>query len=216
MKQALKTMKKETPNIKKVISKKLPSHFDLVTIGVSTGGPEAIKKIVSTLAPTVSAPIVIIQHMPETFTLSLATRLNQLSPLLVKEAKDGEPLHKGCIYIAPGNYHLMVTHKKRRQLYAKITQTERIHSCRPSYDVLLNSIQELSFIKTLNIVLTGMGSDGLEGMRGLRKENYYCITQSASSSVVYGMARVIDEHQLSDETVDLDEIAKKINQYVRQ
>ncbi len=187
-----------------------PVKVDLVAIGVSTGGPKALARIMPSLSPNLP-PILIVQHMPPLFTRSLASNLNKLCPLTVKEAEDGEPILPGTAYIAPGGRH-MVIRTSNASFKVGLNDLPPENSCRPSVDVLLRSIAAQFHRKALSVILTGMGSDGLSGMKALKRKGVFCIAQDETSCAVYGMPRAIVENGLADEILPLEKIAQRINQ----
>lgn len=158
----------------------------LICIGASTGGTEALKALLMPL-PANMPPILVVQHMPETFTRTFANRLDQLCALHVKEAEHDEPIQAGTVYIAPGHSHLRVSSRGGR-LYTKLSQDEPVNRHRPSVDVLFDSAVGLGS-RALGIILTGMGRDGAQGMLRMRTAGAYTFGQDQGSCVVYGMPR---------------------------
>lgn len=190
--------------------------FGIVCIGVSTGGPNALIKLVSKLPGNFPLPIVTVQHMPANFTATLAEDLNKKSALRIIEATEDMPVTSGTMIIAKGGLH-MVVRKKDRQIVVGLNDSPPENSCRPSADVLFRSVASLyGDTGALSIIMTGMGSDGLAGIKTLKRNKCYCITQSESSCVVYGMPRVVEEAGLSDESVDLDQLAERLVMLVRK
>ncbi len=135
---------------------------ELVAVGASTGGPNALAEIMRSLDARISAPVLIVQHMPPVFTQLLAERLNALTSLTVREAKDGDLIQPGGVWIAPGNYH-MVLMRRGVDLTVRLHQEAPVNSCRPAVDVLFNSVASVIGGRALGVVLTGMGKDGCEG-----------------------------------------------------
>jgi two-component system chemotaxis response regulator CheB len=188
----------------------LPRYFGVCAIGVSTGGPEALSKLVPALIGPFSVPIVCVQHMPPMFTKSLAESLTKKSKIMVVEATEAEELLPGKMYIAPGGHHLVVRQKDGKAV-AGINDGPPENSCRPSVDVLFRSVGAVYGDKgVLAVVLTGMGNDGCSGVRALKRRGCYCITQSEQTCVVYGMPRAVDEAGLSDKSLPLSAIAPEI------
>lgn len=188
----------------------VPDRFAVLTIGVSTGGPEALKKLIPLLPKALPVPVFLVQHMPPTFTKSLAESLDKKSSLQVVEAVEEQIVKPGTVYIAPGGRH-MVVREKGGTVCTGITDGPPENSCRPSVDVLFRSIASVYGSKgILAAVLTGMGADGLKGMRALKRRGCFCITQNEKSCVVYGMPRAVDEAGLSDKSLPLEEIAQEI------
>lgn len=199
----------------------LPSRIDIVGIGVSTGGPNALAEVIPRLAADFPVPVLLVQHMPPLFTASLAEHLNQKSPLSVREAKDGEPILPGQVLIAPGGNHMVVrrrTEGEGRESFPIVGLNENPpeNSCRPSVDVLFRSIAAQYEGNMLAVVMTGMGNDGCEGVRAMKRRGCTCLTQSEASCVVYGMPLAVDEAGLSDEQVPLERLADRINYLVKK
>jgi two-component system chemotaxis response regulator CheB len=161
------------------------SSHTLIAVGASTGGTEAIRTLLQGL-PAHMPPIVIVQHMPEKFTASFATRLNEVCALKVKEAEDGDAILSGTVYIAPGCQHMTVRNVNGK-LVTKIYQGELVNRHRPSVNVLFNSVAELKGKNAIGIILTGMGDDGATGLHAMHERGAYTIAQDEATSVVYGM-----------------------------
>ena len=188
--------------------------MDLVMIAASTGGPAALERVLCRLPATFNKPILVVQHMPDGFTKALADKMNNHSAIRISEAADGSLMRPGLALIAPGGMHMIA----RRGKMVRLNSSEYVNGVRPSADVLFRSVaEEYAGGKILTIVLTGMGSDGMEGIRELKRTTRcYSITQSESSCVVYGMPRSVVESKLSDEVVALDLIANRIDDIVRR
>ena len=182
----------------------------LVAIGTSTGGPKALPEVLTRLPADFAAGIVIVQHMPPGFTKSLATRLDQLSVISVKEAEDGELIKEATAYIAPGDRHLKVT-EKLGKYYVELDDGPKKGPHKPAVDVLMSSLAKLPPRKAIGVIMTGMGSDGCEGIAELKKaNNTYIIAQDEASCVVYGMPRAVIQKKMADEIVPLNQIAQAI------
>jgi two-component system chemotaxis response regulator CheB len=199
----------------------VPQRIDIVAIGVSTGGPNALAELIPRLPADFPVPILLVQHMPPVFTASLAEHLDQRSKVSVREARDGEPVQAGCVYIAPGGKHMVF----RRLPGAGdgmaapiigINENPPENSCRPSVDVLFRSLAAQCEGNMLAVVMTGMGNDGCEGVRAMKRRGCLCLTQSEASCIVYGMPLSVDEAGLSDEQVPLDRLADRIVHLVRK
>ncbi|MGF7057146.1 protein-glutamate methylesterase/protein-glutamine glutaminase [Brassicibacter mesophilus] len=160
----------------------------LIAIGTSTGGPKALQSLIPQIPNEFNGSIVLVQHMPQGFTKSLATRLNSISNINVKEAEDGEKILKGYCYIAPGDNHMTVI-EKNNQLCIKLNKDMPVSGHRPSVDVLMESISVLSCKKLIGIMLTGMGSDGSKGLKKIYDNGGYTIAQDEETCVVYGMPK---------------------------
>jgi two-component system chemotaxis response regulator CheB len=188
---------------------------DLILIASSTGGPVALETIFKELTKEIQIPILVVQHMPREFTNVLAQTLNKKCALTVEEAKEGEVISKGRILIAPGGVHMTVTSVgSLRKVHLR--NSPYVNGVRPAADVLFKSIaQNYPGSRVLTVILTGMGSDGLAGVEELKKNcNCYCMTQSKDSCVVYGMPKSVFEAGLSDEIVELQDIAMRLKQLV--
>ena len=157
----------------------------IIAVGASTGGTEAIRTFLEAL-PAHMPPIVIVQHMPEKFTASFASRLNDTCALRVKEAEDGEIVSAGTVYIAPGGQHMAIQNQHGKTTI-KAFQGELVNRHRPSVNVLFNSVAELKGNHAIGIILTGMGDDGATGMLTMHQRGAHTIAQDEASSVVYGM-----------------------------
>ncbi|MEG2173122.1 MAG: chemotaxis response regulator protein-glutamate methylesterase [Desulfovibrionaceae bacterium] len=179
---------------------------DVVAIGVSTGGPPAVQKMLAALPANFPACILIAQHMPAAFTGPFAKRLDNLCQITVKEAQQGDRLQHGVAYVAPGGQHLMVT---MRGAIPEITITSEPSTAlyKPSVNVLIESVAKHLARKSIGIILTGMGSDGLEGIRQLKAKGGYILAQNEQSCVVYGMPKAIVDAQLADQILDIDHMA---------
>jgi two-component system chemotaxis response regulator CheB len=192
----------------------VPSRIDVVAIGVSTGGPNALAELIPKLPADFPVPIVMVQHMPPVFTTSLAEHLDQHSQVSVREAREGEAIRPGTVLIAPGGKHMVV--RRRDGLVIGLNENPPENSCRPSVDVLFRSLAAHYDGNMLAVVMTGMGSDGCEGVRAMKRRGCRCLTQSEASCIVYGMPLAVDEAGLSDEQVPLDRLADRIVELVRR
>lgn len=185
----------------------------LIVIASSTGGPKALQYIIPKIPKNINASIIIIQHMPSGFTSSLADRLNELSEITVTEAMDRERIETGHVYIAKGGYQLKIVQNGGKYHELRVVDERGKNGLRPCADVLLQSIKKIAFDKVICIVMTGMGNDGLEGIRQLKQcKNTYVITQDRKTSTVYGMPKAIVEAGLSDKTIPLNKISDVIIQ----
>jgi len=182
---------------------------DLVAIGVSTGGPPAVQKVLSVLPQDFPAGILIAQHMPAAFTGPFAKRLDGVCQITVKEAEDGERLQTGVAYVAPGGKHLRIDQKISR-IDVRVVEEPREALYKPSASVLFDAVASGVGRRALGVVLTGMGSDGLEGMRVLKAKGGRALAQSDSTCVVYGMPKAIVDAGLADEIVDIDDMGEAI------
>lgn len=202
--------------IKTVSTGKFNLKPEILLIGSSTGGPNALKAVLSRFSPKIDVPVLIVQHMPPMFTNELAKMLDRECPLKVKEAEEGEVIQKGVCYIAPGDYH-MEAKKEGEDLVIRLNQNPQVNFVRPAADVLFDSIAPVYKGRALTLVLTGMGFDGREGARGLRKHDAPVIIQDEATSVVWGMPGAIYEAGLHTHIGPLTELGQLVNQFfIRQ
>lgn len=187
----------------------------LVVIGISTGGPRALETLLPGFSKDLSCPILIVQHMPPGFTESLAQSLNAMSSLEVAEAKSGELLTPGRVLIAPGGRHMELAPVSAGDgsLLISLHDGAPRNECKPSVDVLLDSVRAHFHGNILAGIMTGMGSDGCQGVAKLKARGAYCIAQSEASCVVYGMPRAVCEAGHADETVPLRKFARRIEEW---
>ncbi len=185
-----------------------PRQFSLVMIGTSTGGPMALQTVLTRLPANFPAPLVLIQHMPATFTGAFAERLNGLCQIEVREAKDGDQLRPGLALLAPGGRQMMID--KRGGGSVRIFEGDERLNYKPCVDVTFGSAAKVYPGKTLAVVLTGMGSDGREGARLLKDTGSVVWAQDEASSVIYGMPMAIAKANLADEIISLDHVADKL------
>jgi two-component system chemotaxis response regulator CheB len=183
--------------------------FDLVAIGVSTGGPPAVQKVLSGLPGNFPVPILIAQHMPATFTGPFAARLDGLCALTVKEAEPAERVKAGHVYICPGGKHLRLENRGGT-LTAVVTEEPKEALYKPSANVLMETVGLVLGRRALCVMLTGMGNDGLEGAKVLKAKGGRAIAQNEASCVVYGMPKAIVDANLADEIVDINDMAATI------
>ena len=187
----------------------LPAPVQLVAIGVSTGGPDALARLLPSLPANLSVPVLIAQHMPPIFTSLLAARLSAKSALPVQECVSGEPLTPGCVVIAPGDFH-MVLQREDGVVLLKTHQGPKENFCRPSVDVLFQSVASIFGARALAVVLTGMGQDGFKGCETLRAAGARVYVQDEASSVVWGMPGFVARGGLADKILPLDQIGAEI------
>ena len=199
-------------NINRAVSSmKATDKFDLVAIASSTGGPQALRTCIPMLPKGLKVPVIITQHMPKGFTASLAERINETANLEVCEASDREVLQNDHVYIAPGGKHLEIKMNPSGKMMCSLSDAPAIGNLKPCADVMYRSLGSLPIKNILCVVLTGMGSDGTEGISYLSSvKNVYCITQSADTCVVYGMPKSADVAGLSNESAPINEMAKAI------
>lgn len=190
-------------------------NIQIIAIGISTGGPNALRQVFASIDKELPQPIVVVQHMPPGFTKEFASSLDKICPLEVKEAEDGDLIKPGRILIAPGGKHLVVE-KRSLAAVAKIIDTEPQSGHKPSVDVLFGSVAKEYQNHALGIIMTGMGKDGAENITKLYTEGSRTIGQDEASSVVYGMPRVAWEMGGVMEQVGLDNMAAAINRYGKE
>ncbi len=179
---------------------------DVVAVGVSTGGPPAVQKVLSALPADFPACILIAQHMPAAFTGPFAKRLDNVSKITVSEAQHGDKIKPGHAYVAPGGKHMML--QMRGALPEVAITTEPASALyKPSATVLMESVGKAIGRKALGVMLTGMGSDGLEGMKVLKERGGYVLAQNEQSCVVYGMPKAVVDAGLADQVLDIDHMA---------
>jgi len=193
----------------------ISTSIEIIALGVSTGGPNALQTVIPHLPADLPVPIVAVQHMPPLFTASLAERLDRDSKIRVVEAQDGMFLEAGTMYLAPGGKH-MVIHRVENRIKTRLTDTAPVNSCRPSVDVLFQSVEECHAGKVLSVILTGMGSDGANAVASLRSKGAYSIIQDEATSVVWGMPGAVSAAGNADETIPLQAIAGRIAQIVQE
>lgn len=182
--------------------------YRLVAIGTSTGGPVALQRVLTKLPENFPAPIVLIQHMPATFTKAFAERLDKLCRIRVKEAEDGDILHPGLALLAPGGKQMMVDGRGTVRI---LPGDERLNY-KPSVDVTFGSAAKAFQDKVLAVVLTGMGADGREGARLLKQSGSQVWTQDEASCVIYGMPMAVFKADLSDAVYSLDDIGQRLTE----
>ncbi|UTC58575.1 chemotaxis response regulator protein-glutamate methylesterase [Treponema sp. OMZ 305] len=192
-----------------------PGKLEIIAIGISTGGPNALREVFAELDPNLPQPIVVVQHMPPGFTYEFANSLNKICPLEVKEAQEGDLVKPGRILIAQGGKHLMVE-KKPLGVIAHISDAPPQSGHRPSADVLFASVAEQFQNRALGIIMTGMGKDGAASLTRLYQEGSRTIGQDEASAIVYGMPRVAYEMGGVMEQVSLSNMASVINRYGRE
>jgi two-component system chemotaxis response regulator CheB len=190
------------------------ARVDLVAIGASTGGPNALAEIFAALPAEFPVPMVVVQHMPPMFTQMLAERLSKNSKIPTVEAKAGMELAAGKAWIAPGDYHLIVA-RDGSHVRTKIHQEPAENACRPAVDPLLRSVAGVYGRNTLSVILTGMGQDGLRGCEAVRAAGGQVLVQDEASSVVWGMPGFVARAGLADKVLPLSLMAGEIVRRVR-
>jgi two-component system, chemotaxis family, protein-glutamate methylesterase/glutaminase len=199
-----------------LVSKRVPLPEKVLTlkrvvvIGCSTGGPRALTEIIPLLPRDLSAGVIVVQHMPQKFTASLAERLNAVSEIRVVEAKNGDKVVPGVVYIAPGDFHMLVG----RGDTVYLNQDPHWHGVRPSVDILMKSVAKLYGKKSVGVVLTGMGVDGREGVIEIKGAGGTVYAEHESTCVVYGMPRAAVETGCVDRVLVLHKVADELIQLV--
>jgi len=191
---------------KQFIGSKAPVIEKIIAIGTSTGGPRALQRVIPYLPGDLPAAVVVVQHMPQGFTRSLASRLNDISEMTVKEAEDNELMKAGYVYIAPGDRHLLLS-KRGKDIILLLDDSDPVSGHRPSFDKMLFSISELEQDNILGVIMTGMGTDGSKGLKVLKEKlGIKIIAQDKQSCIVYGMPRTVIEMGIVDQVVPLEQI----------
>lgn len=190
------------------------SRADIVVLGISTGGPQALRRLMPLFPADFSVPIAIVLHMPVGYTALYAEKLNELCALEVREAKEGDVLRPGVVLIAPAGRHLVLSRKPDGQIVAGLTvhPLDKIH--RPSVDVLFRSAADVYHDRVLAVVMTGMGDDGREGAAWIKAQGGTVLTEAEKSCVIYGMPRSVVEAGLSDAAFGLSEMARAITEHI--
>lgn len=200
------------------ISIKAPSSSDgfkednIIAIGASTGGTEAIYSVIKAF-PRNTPGVVVVQHMPPVFTRMYAERLNNSCAMEVKEAENGDVLQAGRVLIAPGDYHMELK-KDRGNFYVKCFKGEKVNGHCPSVDVLFNSVAASAGENAIGVILTGMGNDGAKGLLNMRKKGAYTIGQDEKSSIVYGMPMVAFNIGGVERQVPLNGVSNAVFEYL--
>lgn len=182
----------------------------ILAIAISTGGPKALQSVIPHLPAGFPLPVLVVQHMPPGFTKSLADRLDQTSVLHVKEAQNGEQIKPGTVYIAPGDYHMEVSTINNIQKI-KLHQENQVNGHRPSADPMFRSLAKNNYDLAICVIMTGMGSDGTNGLKDLRKlKDCFVIAQDENSCVVFGMPKSAVLASVVDEVIPLSKITQAI------
>lgn len=199
---------KPAPELSRIPPRPVAAGGKIVFVGASTGGTEAIKTFLMGMS-SACPPILIVQHMPETFTTSFAARLDTLCAPRVIEVKGGERVESGTVYIAPGHSHLQVKRSAGGYI-TEVLQTPPVNRHRPSVDVLFDSAAELIGRNAIGVILTGMGKDGAQGLLRMRQAGARTFGQDEASCVVYGMPREAAQMGAVDEVVSLDDMSRRV------
>ena len=192
-----------------------PGRIEIIAIGISTGGPNALREVFSKIDPGLKQPILVVQHMPAGFTEEFANSLNGICPLEVKEAKDGDLIKGGRILIAPGNYHIYVE-RKSLAMVVRLSDAPQRNGHRPSADVLFESVAEQYQNRALGVIMTGMGNDGAVQLAEMRRQGAHTLGQDEHSCIVYGMPKVAFELGGVQKQVSLQDMAYEISRLANQ
>ncbi|HTT20576.1 MAG TPA: chemotaxis response regulator protein-glutamate methylesterase [Candidatus Binatia bacterium] len=190
------------------------SRIEILAIGTSTGGPNALADVIPRLPERFPVPVVVVQHMPPLFTRMLAERLNAQSRIPVHEGEQGRALEAGQVWIAPGDYHMTVA-GNRQQAVLELNQDPPENSCRPAVDVLFRSVARIYGPNVLAVVMTGMGSDGARGAAQIRETGGEVFVQDEDSSVVWGMPGAVVHSGCANKICPLPEISQEIVRRVK-
>ncbi len=203
----------ETSINKKVIPELITAELekDIIAIGASTGGVITLEKLISSIK-VIHSPILIVIHMPNGFTASFAEHLNTLTDYTVKEAENNEIIKEKTIYIAAGNFHMeVISYANIKKI--KLSQGEKVNSCRPAVDILFFSIANIYQDRSIGILLTGIGKDGAEGLNAIKNSGGYTIAQDESTSIVFGMPKAAIELNAVNKILPLTKIAADIARF---
>ncbi|HET6974052.1 MAG TPA: chemotaxis response regulator protein-glutamate methylesterase [Pyrinomonadaceae bacterium] len=187
---------------------------DLVVLGISTGGPQALKRLIPQLPSDFPVPLVMVMHMPVGYTEMYAAKLNEISNLEVREAAEGDELKPGHVFLAPAGRHLTLKRNRDGKVVTHLDARPFSTLHRPSVDVLFQSAAEVYRNRVLGVVMTGMGSDGSQGAAWIKSQGGLIFTEAESSCVVYGMPGVVVEAGLSDKSIALEDMAHAIREVV--
>ena len=211
----VKTITETNPSVSSSLPREKGGNIEIVAIGISTGGPNALRLVLADIDPNFPVPIVIVQHMPAGFTTEFAKSLDRICPLEVKEVTDGDVLSPGKVFIAPGNFHIEVV-KKKLATVIRTSSADLVNGHRPSADVLFSSVAKHYGGNSLAIIMTGMGRDGAFEIGTIYAKGGITVGQDEKSSVVYGMPKVAAERGFIEYVVSVDDMASTINKLVKE
>lgn len=201
------------PSVRPPLSTRSAGVTDILVIGVSTGGPQALRHLLPRLPAQFPVPIAVVLHMPVGYTALFARNLDEICALQVREASDGEPMRAGRALIARAGCHMLLE-RAGDEVRAKLSLAPFDSLHRPAVDVLFRSAAECYGARTLALVMTGMGSDGKVGAAWVKAKGGVVLTEAQSSCVVYGMPRAVDEAGLSDASIELEQIPCAIGDFI--
>ena len=193
-----------------------PGKIEVIAIGISTGGPNALRDVFKMIDPHLKQPVLVVQHMPAGFTKEFANSLNKICALNVKEAEDNEPIESGNVYIAPGNYHIYVEQTPLGKKMLRLSQEPQRNGHRPSVDVLFESVAKIYQNRALGVIMTGMGRDGAVQLAEMRKQGAWTLGQDEATAIVYGMPKVAYELGGVQKQVPLEKMADEISKLARE
>ena len=192
--------------------KPVEKNFKLIAIGVSTGGPMSLQQVIPRLPENFPVGVVIAQHMPPKFTKSLADRLNSLSKVEVREAQDGDKIRPNLVLIAQGGRNIVFDRRNSDYVVRITDQPNTIY--KPSVDLMMDSAARVFGDKVVGVIMTGMGKDGLEGLKEVKRRGGYIIAQNEETCVVYGMPKAVVDAGLADSILPLEKIGEAMTQLV--
>jgi len=191
-------------------SRKTIQKAAVVVIGISTGGPKALQEVLPLFPPDFPAAILVVQHMPKAFTGPFAERMNDLCSLSVKEAEEGDVVSAGEILIAPGGIHMKVVRRKSTEVEIALTKEPVDYLYKPSVDVTMLSVADVYPGRSIGVIMTGMGADGVKGMLAIKEKHGRTIAQDEATSIIYGMPKAAVDAGVADKVVSLDKITGEI------
>jgi two-component system chemotaxis response regulator CheB len=210
----LQTMMEREPGRLAATGSSRAGLVDVIALGISTGGPQALKYLIPQLPADLSVPMVIVMHMPVGYTEMYAQKLNEMAALKVVEAREGEPVEPGVALIAPAGRHLTLRRQASGTVVTHLDARPFDSPHRPSVDVMFQSAAEVFGSRTLGVVMTGMGSDGKQGAAWIKSQGGLIFTEAEQSCVVYGMPWSVVEAGLSDKSIPLEQMAQSILEVV--
>ncbi len=182
----------------------------IVAIGCSTGGPKALQDVLPLFPKDFPAGILVVQHMPKYFTKPFAERMNQLCQIEVREAEDGQTIAPGVAYMAPGGLQMRVTRRSALDVSIALSPNRENHLHAPSVDIMMQSVAEIYSGRGIGVILTGMGHDGLEGMKAIKGAKGRTVAQDEATCVVYGMPKAVVDGGYADKVVPLSHVAGEV------
>jgi two-component system chemotaxis response regulator CheB len=208
----LKLLRKPPQSVSMPVKEHAPSTPAIVALGISTGGPKALQEILPVLPVDLPVPILVVQHMPAGFTAPFARRLNNLSAISICEASHADVVQPGVVYIAPAGSHMTVDRPSPSRTVICLSDKPNNLPHVPSVDVMMQSVAAAFQSLAMGVIMTGMGSDGAEGMGAIHREGGFTLGQDESSCAVYGMPRACEEMRILDRVVSLSQIPHEILQ----